>query len=135
METLLWIGLGGFVGANARYLVSNWAVENLAARFSLGAPIGTLLVNVVGSFILGALFMLVESFVARGAQFPANVRLLIGTGFCGAFTTFSTYAVETVVLARSGEWGGAVVNLLANNALCLVAVLAGMALVGRVMGT
>lgn len=134
MEQLLWIGLGGFVGANARFLVSNWAVENFALRFNLGTPIGTLMVNVIGSFILGALFMLTESYVARGMQFPDNVRLLIGTGFCGAFTTFSTYAVETVVLARSGAWGGAAVNLLANNALCLLAVLAGMAFVSRASG-
>lgn len=132
MDKLLIIGVGGFFGAVARYVVSNWAATALGLR--LNVPIGTLLVNVTGSLILGILFALMTAYIARGTQFPDNLRLFLGTGFCGAYTTFSTYAVETVTLARGEQWSSALVNIVVNNMLCLAAVVVGIVIVERIVG-
>ena len=92
---LLWVGLGGFIGANARYLVGYWAAQ----RYGTAFPWGTFLINVSGSFILGLFTTLVtERFSA-----PPQLRLLIAIGFVGAYTTFSTFEYETLQLAGSGS--------------------------------
>lgn len=89
------VSLGGAIGANARHLVGVWAREWWGAAF----PWGTLLINVLGSLILGFYLTLA---VERFPQRPF-VRLLIATGFCGAFTTFSAFSYETVSLIPRGE--------------------------------
>ncbi|MDQ0156675.1 fluoride efflux transporter CrcB [Robertmurraya andreesenii] len=85
MGTWLSIALGGFFGANARYLIGQWAKKKLRTD----VPIGTLAVNLIGSFLLGILI---------GGSFEGHVYHLIGVGFMGAFTTFSTMNVEAVQL-------------------------------------
>ena len=92
---LLLVGAGGFVGAVLRYLASAFALR-IAPGSAL--PPGTLLVNVIGSLVLGALYALAET---RQLLSP-EARLLLATGVLGSFTTFSTFAHETLVLAQAG---------------------------------
>lgn len=117
----LYIGIGGFLGANARYIISNWLTENLSTWLGWNVPFGTAFVNITGSLLL-ALFM-----VWSGVRLdlPSNLRLLIGTGFFGAYTTFSTYANESVDLWHR-DWRVAVGYIVMTNALCLIGVLFGL---------
>jgi CrcB protein len=121
-----WVGLGGAVGAVARFAVSRWAL----ARFGPGFPIGTLFVNASGSFLLGVL----AGLTAARAGVPDGARLLVGVGFCGAYTTFSTFATDTIALAQRAATLAALGNVLLNNALALAAALAGLLLAGRLSG-
>jgi CrcB protein len=120
MSKLLWIGLGGFVGSVGRYLVSGWVQQwSHSATF----PWGTLAVNVIGCFLVGALSYLAD---ARG-MLHAEARLFLIVGVLGGFTTFSAFGNETLNLLRSGENLGAALNVGANVMLCLIAVWAGRA--------
>jgi fluoride exporter len=123
METILIIGLGGFIGANLRYFVNLWVVE----RFGAGFPWGTLLINFSGSCLL-AVFL---AFAANRLNIDPRWRLLVATGFFGAYTTFSTYANETVTQAAVGNWTGAVGNILGSNLLCIAGVVLGLAIGSR----
>lgn len=111
MNRFLIIAAGAALGANARYLVNLWA----ASRFGTDFPYGTLLVNVTGSFILGFLVAIsTERF-----NLSPDMRLLLATGFLGSYTTFSSYAVESLNLWRvDGIWL-AVRNVLMNNGIGL----------------
>lgn len=113
------VAVGGGIGAAARYALSVWVHGLLGAAF----PWGTLLVNVIGSFVIGLVMVLS---IDRGVISP-EVRLLLTTGFCGGLTTFSTFSYETLVLVRSAEWALAGVNTAANVALCFVATALGIA--------
>lgn len=115
MGNFLWIGLGGFIGAVLRYLISGY-VQDLSKSASF--PYGTLAVNVLGSFVIGLMFYFIES---RGA-FDPQTRALALVGILGAFTTFSTFSIETLNLFLSGETPQALLNLGANCALGLLAV-------------
>ena len=100
------VGFGGFIGANARYLVGLWAVKKWGPDF----PIGTFIINISGSFILGL-------FAAMALKLNWNPRLhlLIAVGFVGAYTTFSTFEVETLQLVMNGErYKAALINLLGS---------------------
>lgn len=121
MESLIFVGMGGFCGANARYLLSLWVNDFLTPRWG-SFPYGTLLVNVLGSFGL-ALFGL--WFSARTGM-PAQTRLLVGAGFFGAFTTFSAFANESIALMQSGQTAALLLNILLNNGGCLLGVAAGL---------
>lgn len=123
METILLIGLGGFLGANVRYFVTLWTIE----RFGTAFPWGTLLVNFSGSLLLALLL----AFAANRLEFDPRLRLLLATGFFGAYTTFSTYANEAVALAASGNWLGAAGNVLGTNVVCIAGVLVGLAIGSR----
>lgn len=125
MRLILAVGMGGFVGAVARYLVGGWVQRLLPAAF----PYGTLAVNLLGSLALGAVF---ELGTARGALDP-QLRLVLGVGVLGAFTTFSTFSLETFNLLREGSLVLAGANVATNLLLCLAAVWLGIALV-RMMG-
>lgn len=118
MANLIFIGMGGFLGAVLRYQVSGW-VQTLSR--SAGFPYGTLAVNVAGSFTIGLCYFFIES---RGA-FTPQARAFLLIGLLGAFTTFSTFSMETLNLASGGELGRAGLNLLANASLALLAVWAG----------
>jgi fluoride exporter len=120
MRELLFVGAGGFVGANARYLVSAFVAKHVSASL----PWGTLLVNVLGSFVLAAFLAWTTERVLADPAY----RFLVAIGFCGAFTTFSSYAFETLRLWEQGHTLAAAANLVVNNALALAATLAGLAL-------
>lgn len=94
-----------------------WSVE----RFSLGFPIGTLLVNVTGSFILGFLLTALDGRL----PLPSDLRYFLGVGFLGAYTTFSSFSVETLILLREGNMVFGIGNILANNIFGLTAALLG----------
>lgn len=121
---LILIGIGGFAGAIARYLVDGAVSARLAGAF----PWGTLVVNLSGSFLLGLLFAL----SAERAILPAEVRGPVLIGFVGAYTTFSTYMLESWRLIEGGAFALALGNVLGSVALGLVAVFAGLA-IGRLM--
>jgi CrcB protein len=113
----LWISIGAVVGASARYFVSRFVAKVVTASF----PYGTLLINITGSFILG-LFLVWST--ERALPDP-RWRLLIAIGFCGSYTTFSSYAFESFALFEQGNYVLFASNVLANNVLCLAGVLAG----------
>jgi CrcB protein len=113
----LYIALGGSLGAISRYLV---AVRlNELVRQTI--PLATLFVNATGSFLIGFLFVMSENL-----NVPEEIRLLTITGFLGAYTTFSTYSLDTMRLVLEGKSGLAVVNFLLNNGLCLLLVIVGI---------
>ena len=120
MQELLIISLGAIVGANARYIISRYAAKMLGPVF----PYGTLFINVSGSFLVG-FFMI---WATERVLIDPRWRLLVVVGFCGAFTTFSSYAFETLAYFEQGQWHLMVTNILSNNLLCLAGVLGGMAL-------
>ena len=124
MLDFLAISLGAVAGANLRYWMSRYAVRLLGPVF----PFGTLAINVLGSFVLG--FFLVWT-TERTIADP-RWRLLIAVGFCGGFTTFSSYAYETMVFFEQGQWALLTANFVSNNLLACAGVLAGMA-VARVL--
>ncbi len=116
----LWIAVGAVVGASARYLLSGLVARHISATF----PYGTLLINLTGSFVLG--FFLLYS--TERVLLDPRWRLLVAVGFCGSYTTFSSYAFESFALMEQGQWLLTGMNILFSNALCLVAVMAGAAL-------
>jgi CrcB protein len=119
---LLLIGLGGFAGAISRYLVDGFVTDRTAGAF----PWGTLAVNLSGSFVLGLLFAM----TAERAILPADIRGPVMIGFIGAYTTFSTFMLESWVLIENGSYASAVANLGGSVLLGLLAVVAGLT-VGR----
>jgi CrcB protein len=121
---LIMIGLGGFAGAIARYLVDGTVAERVSGAF----PWGTLVVNVSGSFVLGLLFAL----TVDRAILPAEVRGPVLIGFIGAYTTFSTYMLESWQLIGTGALGLALANIVGSAVLGLVAIVAGLTL-GRLV--
>jgi CrcB protein len=114
------ISLGAIVGANLRYWMSRYAARLLGPIF----PYGTLSINVLGSFVLG--FFLV--WTTERVMVDPRWRLLIAVGFCGGYTTFSSYAYETMAFFEQGQWTLMAANFFANNLLSCLAVLGGMAL-------
>jgi len=121
---LLLVLAGAAVGAPARWLVD----RAVSARHDSAMPWGTMTVNVLGSFVLG----LVLSAAAMSAS-PSGVALL-GTGFCGAFTTFSTFGFETVRLAEVGAYSAAARNVVLSLGLGLGAAAAGWWLAQALLG-
>jgi len=121
MTNLLLIALGGGLGALCRYGLALLAAEHLGARFAWG----TLLANLIGCFLIGVAFGLVE----RGIYLTPSARLFFMTGFLGALTTFSTYALETVNATRTGYSLTALANVLVNNIVGIVLVFLGIWLV------
>ena len=120
MKDFLAISVAAIVGANLRYLISRLAARELGLVF----PYGTLIINIVGSFIVG--FFVI--WTAERVLVDPRWRLLVVVGFCGSFTTFSSYAFETLAYFEQGQWGLMLTNVLSNNLLCLGGALAGMAL-------
>jgi CrcB protein len=119
VKDILAISVAAIVGANLRYLLSRLAAMELGSVF----PYGTLFINIVGSFIVG--FFVI--WTTERALVDPRWRLLVVVGFCGSFTTFSSYAFETMAYFEQGQWGLMLANVLTNNVLCLGGALAGMA--------
>jgi len=113
MTRLVWVGTGGFLGAVARYLLAG-----VFTRFSPHFPLGTLVVNALGSLALGFLMTLATETLAL----PPDMMLFLAIGFCGAFTTFSTFAYETNSLIRSGALTLAFLNIGVSLILGLVGI-------------
>jgi fluoride exporter len=120
MRAYLWVSFGALLGANLRYFISRLAAKLLSPNF----PYGTLIINVTGSFILGLFLIWTTERVLADSRW----RWLIAVGFCGSYTTFSSYAFETIAYFEQGHWSLFALNILTNNLLCLVAVLGGAAL-------
>ncbi|MDH4120464.1 MAG: fluoride efflux transporter CrcB [Deltaproteobacteria bacterium] len=110
---LMAVALGGGLGAMARYGLSGWMQSASGAWF----PVGTLLVNIVGSFIIG----LVLQLGAGRFLLTPETRLFLTTGFCGGLTTFSTFSWETLRLMEDQQWAAAGANTALNVALCFAA--------------
>ncbi len=121
-RTLL-VGFGGLVGSVARYWIAGW-VQSVNGT---GFPLGTLAVNVSGSFVLG----LVMALSLERGLISADVRILLGTGLCGWYTTMSTFSYETLALLQSGSPIAAVINIGLTLVVCLTSVWLG-SLAGRV---
>lgn len=120
MVQYLWIGLGGFIGVNARYLLQQWAANQWGADF----PYGTLLANVGGSFVIAFFLTLATGRLAISPE----VRLFVAVGFLGGFTTFSSFSFETFRLIEQSGWGAAGLNFIGNTVLGLLGVLLGVVL-------
>jgi fluoride exporter len=115
----LLVGIGGFIGANARFVVARLVGALFETRF----PLGTFVINIVGSFLLGILGTVVAQRVMPSSE---AMRLALGVGFLGAFTTFSTFEFETHALFDDGSWLTATTNVFASLAVGLFAVRAGI---------
>ena len=126
MITYLWIALGGALGSMARYSTSNLVASWLGAHF----PWGTLIINVLGSFVIGFFGALTGP---GGKVFASNdVRLFVMVGICGGYTTFSSFSLQTLDLMRDGHYLRAGFNVLGSVALCLLAVFIGYAMAATI---
>jgi CrcB protein len=123
MSEILWVGLGGFIGANARYLLGGWIATRMGSAF----PYGTFVINITGSFILGLTMGILEGNVLSSAM-----RLAITIGFVGAYTTFSTWTYETIRLIENGSLLPATMNIAGSVMIGLLAVMGGLA-TGRLL--
>ena len=131
INAILSVGVGGFLGAVTRYFLAGWVTHQLLTRWGIAFPLGTMFVNVCGSFLLGL-------FLAWGAtriELSDQTRLLIGAGFFGAFTTFSTFANESLDLFLQGRqlafWG----NVFMTNILCIAGAMLGVLIANRLWAT
>lgn len=118
MLKVIVVAIGGSIGAATRYLVSSWASERFGGNF----PAGTLLVNVVGCFIIGAFMVLVTERVIANPYW----RLLVAVGFVGGLTTFSSFGYETLKLVEDAQFQWAAYNILGNFILGFFATWLGM---------
>ncbi len=118
MKDFLAISIAAILGANLRYILGRLAVREFGPVF----PYGTLIINVLGSFIVG-LFVI---WTTERVLVDPRWRLLVVVGFCGSFTTFSGYAFETISFFEQGQWRLMLVNIFSNNLLCLAGAVAGM---------
>jgi len=121
LQTILFIGIGGFIGANARYFISSFLQNSVTQTF----PIGTLGVNVLGSFLIGFLALYFQQIVS------SEYRILVITGFLGALTTFSTFSYESVMLIEQGSYMKVALSITLNVILSLGATMGGMMIFKR----
>lgn len=117
----LWVGIGGSIGALLRYQISKWVGERLVVSF----PLATLFINVTGAFLLG---WFTRSLGIWFPEFKSVPMLVLGTGLCGAYTTFSTFSYELVMLLREGRFKAAIYYGLLSFTLGIAA--AGVGLFG-----
>ena len=116
MAAYIWITVGSALGGIARY----WCSGVIANAFGATFPFGTLVVNVVGSFIIGFFATLTGP---DGRLFVASeYRLFVTVGFCGGYTTFSSFSLQTLTLMQEREWLHATANIVSSVAFCLLAV-------------
>ena len=120
MMNIVFVGLGGFIGASTRYLISLYASKLFTSKI----PIGTLTVNILGSLIIG----IVMELTLKTSLISPHMKLFLTTGFLGGLTTFSTFSYETMELIEKGELLLAIFNIALNLILSL-----GGAILGRVI--
>ncbi len=119
---LLYIGAGGFLGAISRFLIANFIQKS----FSILFPIGTLGVNVLGSFIIGFAIMFFSQII------EPEYKALVITGFLGALTTFSTFSLENVNMIQEGDYKQVVLNILLNVFLSIIATLSAIVIFRKI---
>ena len=120
MQTVLLISIGAILGANLRYFVAQYLSKLIPSSF----PLGTLIINITASFILGFFLIWTSERVLADPRW----RLFVAVGFCATYSTYSSYAFETFALVDNGQFWMAALNFLLTNVVCFVAVLAGVAL-------
>jgi len=120
MREMLYLAIAGALGALSRYGLSGLSYRVLGDRFAWG----TLVVNVLGSFLIG----LIAHVGLSTDVLPPAYRTAVTVGFLGALTTFSTFSYETMGYLEDGDWRAALLNIGANVIVCLLAVAVGMAL-------
>jgi CrcB protein len=127
MPETLWVALGGAIGSTLRYWIAVWALP-----VSRALPLGTIGINIAGSFLI-AFF---GTLTLASGRFPASegARLFVMVGICGGFTTFSSFSLQTLDLLRGGAWARAMVNVGLSVILCLASVAAGHALASYLNG-
>ena len=116
MQAYLWIGLGGALGSMARH----WSNGAVSALMGMGFPWGTLVINVLGSFIIG----FAAATMNADGRFPTGDAPLqfVMVGICGGYTTFSAFSLQTLSLIQGGQWLTAMSNVALSVGLCMVAV-------------
>jgi fluoride exporter len=117
------ISIGGILGANARYLLANWAAQRIGASF----PYGTFIINISGAFVLGIFMAFMQDRLVH-----TNYRLFFATGFCGAYTTFSTITYESLRLFQDGSFLLGFTNLFGSIVIGMLGVFLGFVL-GRMI--
>ncbi|TAK39652.1 MAG: fluoride efflux transporter CrcB [Saprospiraceae bacterium] len=120
-RSLIIIGIGGFTGSIGRYLLSNFVNNFISSAF----PYGTFAVNLAGCFFIGVIYALFD----RGNILTPEWRLFLATGFCGGFTTFSTFSYESIKLAEGGEFFNLSMNIAASVILGFAATYFGMVII------
>ena len=123
IQTLLQVALGGAIGASARYLTNVAAMR----AFGIGFPWGTIAVNIVGSFLMGALVVILAN------KDATRLAPFLMTGVLGGFTTFSAFSLDALTLFERGQTGAATLYVLASVVLSLAAIVAGMTVLRGVM--
>ena len=117
-RNILFVAIGGMLGSVGRFLLVAFAVQLLPSTF----PVGTFLVNLVGSFVMGA----AVGFAERNLWFHSSWRVFITAGFCGGFTTFSAFAFENIELILNKSYGTFALYSMATFIVCLLAAFAGL---------
>ena len=114
----VWVTIGSALGGLLRYAITRWTLT-LSASF----PFGTVLINILGSFVIGYFGTL----TLQGERYAVsdNLRLFVMVGLCGGFTTFSSFSLQTFDLMRTGAWGRALANVVFSVVLCVAAVAVG----------
>jgi CrcB protein len=122
---LIAVGMGGFLGAILRFTISSWIQKSSGSLF----PFGTLGVNIIGSFIIGFLFLYFQYI-----NLSMHQKAIFVTGLLGALTTFSTFSWETLLMMQEGLWSRALGNIGLNIVLCLGATFLGMIIFKKLYG-
>ncbi len=117
MQTVLLISLGAIIGANLRYFVAQYVAQLIPSSF----PLGTLIINISASFLLGFFLIWTSERVLADPRW----RLFFAVGFCATYSTYSSYAFETFALFEKGQFMLAALNILVSNVVCFVAVVLG----------
>jgi len=124
LGVLLSVAIGGGIGAVARFLLSAYLNKIFGATF----PVGTLGVNIIGSFLIGFLFLYFENIIS------VNLKAFLITGVLGALTTFSTFSLETILMVENGLYLKALLNIFLNVTFSLIATILGMVLFKKIYG-
>jgi CrcB protein len=117
LQTVLLISIGAIIGANLRYFVAQYVARLIPSTF----PLGTLVINITASFILGFFLIWTSERVLADPRW----RLFVAVGFCATYSTYSSFAFETFALFDKGQVAMAALNILGTNVVCLIAVMLG----------
>jgi len=125
MNLLWYVALGSAVGGASRFALSTFVQQRASSAF----PFGTLIVNITGSLILG----FVLRYALASPSVSAEMRALLTTGFCGGYTTFSTFSYESIALIEDGDYRRAAIYIVLSVVLSLVATFLGIAAAGQLL--